>query len=67
MKPGESPSRKATIVRTGLEALIATCDDMSEGLRDRVLTHFVFASGGRRPGEDSAADRGDLRLIGPDQ
>jgi integrase len=60
-------ARRAAIVRTSLEALIATCDDSLEGLRDRALLYFAFASGGRRRSEVAAADLSDLRLIGPDQ
>ena len=67
VKRGERPSKKTAIVRTGLEAVIATCDDSLEGLRDRALLYFAFASGGRRRSEVATADLSDLRLIGPDQ
>lgn len=67
VKRGERPSRKTAIVRSGLEALLATCDDSLEGLRDRALLAFAFASGGRRRSEVAAADLSDLQLIGPDQ
>lgn len=54
-------------MRIGLEALIDTCDDTLEGLRDRALLYFAFASGGRRRSEVAAADLSDLRLIGSDR
>ena len=47
-----------------LEAMLATCDDSLEGLRDRALLCFGFASGGRRRSEIAAADLRDLRRIG---
>jgi integrase len=67
VKRGERPSKKTALVRSGLEALIATCDDSLEGLRDRALLTFAFASGGRRRSEVAAADLRDLRRIGPDR
>jgi len=45
--------------------MLATCDDSLEGLRDRALLCFGFASGGRRRSEIAAADMQDLRRIGP--
>ncbi|WP_032974789.1 site-specific integrase [Stenotrophomonas sp. RIT309] len=47
-----------------LEALLATCDDSLEGIRDRALLCFGFASGGRRRSEIAIADLRDLRRIG---
>ena len=47
-----------------LEAMLATCDDSLEGIRDRALLCFGFASGGRRRSEIAAADLRDLRRIG---
>lgn len=67
VKRGERLGKKTAIVRSGLEALIATCDDSMEGLRDRALLYFAFASGGRRRSEVAAADLSDLRRIAPDQ
>ncbi|WP_277434988.1 site-specific integrase, partial [Stenotrophomonas acidaminiphila] len=49
-----------------LEAMLATCDDSLEGLRDRALLCFGFASGGRRRSEIAAADMRDLRKVGDD-
>src|SRR3546814_4130339 len=43
--------------------MLATCDDSLEGLRDRALLSFAFASGGRRRSEVAAANMRDLRRI----
>ncbi|MBU8974514.1 site-specific integrase [Lysobacter sp. MMG2] len=66
VKRGERPSKKTAITRTELEAMLATCDDSLEGLRDRALLCFGFASGGRRRSEIAAADLRDLRKVGED-
>ena len=42
------------------------CDDSLEGVRDRALLCFGFASGGRRRSEIAAADMRDLRKVGED-
>lgn len=49
VKCGERPTKKTAITRPELEAVLATCDDSLEGLRDRdrALLCFGFASGGR--------------------
>ena len=65
-KRGERPRKKTAITGNELDALIATCDDTIEGLRDRALLYFAFASGGRRRSEVAAADLADLRRISPD-
>lgn len=65
VKRGERPRKKTAITLTELEAMLATCDDSLEGLRDRALLCFGFASGGRRRSEIAAADIRDLRRIGP--
>lgn len=65
VKRGERPRKKTAITLAELEAMLATCDDSLEGLRDRALLCFGFASGGRRRGEVAAADLRDLRRIGP--
>ena len=62
-KRGERPTKKTAITRPELEAMVATCDDTLEGLRDRALLYFAFASGGRRRSEVAAADLSDLRRI----
>lgn len=45
--------------------MLATCDDSLEGLRDRALLCFGFASGGRRRSEIAVAGMADLRRTGP--
>jgi integrase len=62
-KRGERPTKKTAVARTELEALLATCDDSLEGIRDRALLYFAFASGGRRRSEVAAAQFCDLRRI----
>ncbi|MCW0452530.1 site-specific integrase [Xanthomonas sacchari] len=64
VKRGERPRKKTAITLPELEALLATCDDSLEGIRDRALLCFGFASGGRRRSEIAAADLSDLRRIG---
>lgn len=66
VKRGERPTKKTAITRSELEAMLATCDDSLEGLRDRALLCFGFASGGRRRSEIAAADLRDLRKVGED-
>lgn len=66
VKRGERPTKKTAITRAELEAMLATCDDSLEGLRDRALLCFGFASGGRRRSEIAAADMRDLRKVGDD-
>src|SRR5438067_1837750 len=51
VKRGERPTKKTAITRPELEAMLATCDDSLEGLRDSALLCFGFASGGRRRSE----------------
>lgn len=63
VKRGERPYKKTAITRPELEALVATCDESLEGLRDRALLYFGFASGGRRRSEIAAADLADLRPL----
>lgn len=66
VKRGERPHKKTAITRSELEALLVTCDDSLEGLRDKALLLFGFASGGRRRSEIAAANWQDLRRIGDD-
>ena len=66
VKRGERPTKKTAITRVELEAMLATCDDSLEGMRDRALLCFGFASGGRRRSEIAAADMRDLRKVGED-
>jgi len=64
VKRGERPAKKTAITKTELEAMLATCDGSLEGIRDRALLCFGFASGGRRRSEIAAADMRDLKRIG---
>ena len=64
VKRGERPRKKTAITLAELETMLATCDDSLEGIRDRALLCFGFASGGRRRSEIAAADLRDLRRIG---
>ena len=64
VKRGVRPRKKTAITLAELEAMLATCDDSLEGVRDRALLCFGFASGGRRRSEIAAADLRDLRRIG---
>ena len=66
VKRGERPIKKTAITRQELEAMLATCDDSLEGLRDRALLCFGFASAGRRRSEIAVADLRDLRKTGDD-
>lgn len=61
VKRGERATKKTAITRQELESMLATCGDSLEGLRDRALLCFGFASGGRRRSEIAAADMRDLR------
>ncbi|MGH9485668.1 MAG: site-specific integrase [Terriglobales bacterium] len=63
VKRGERPHKKTAITHPELLALLATCDGSLEGLRDRALLYFAFASGGRRRSEVAAADLRDLRRL----
>lgn len=65
VKRGERPTKKTAITKPELEAMLATCDDSLEGIRDRALLCFGFASGGRRRSEIAAANLADLRRTGP--
>ena len=65
VKRGVRPRKKTAITLAELEAMLATCNEGLEGLRDRALLCFGFASGGRRRSEIAAADLRDLRRIGP--
>jgi integrase len=64
VKRGERPHKKTAITKPELEAMLATCDDSLEGLRDRAILYFGFASGGRRRSEIAVADWQDLRRVG---
>ncbi len=63
---GEVPAKKAALTRDPLEAMLATCGNDLEGLRDRALLLFGFASGGRRRSEIAQARVEQLQRLGPD-
>jgi integrase len=63
VKRGERETKKTAITRPELDAMLATCDDSLEGLRDRAILLFGFASGGRRRSEIAAAQWQDLRRL----
>jgi integrase len=54
-KRGETITKKTAATREPLEAMIATCDGSLEGIRDKALLLFAWASGGRRRSEVAAA------------
>jgi len=60
---GERPRKKSAITTRELGAMLATCDDSLEGIRDRALLCFAFASGGRRRSEVAVAQLSDLRRV----
>lgn len=66
-KRGERARKKTAITATELNAVLATCDDSLEGLRDRALLLFAFASGGRRRSEVSAAQADQLLKVAEGQ
>lgn len=65
VKRGERPAKKTAITKTELEAMLATCDNSLERMRDCALLCFGFASGGRRRSEIAVATMADLRRTGP--
>lgn len=66
-KRGERPTKKTAVTRKELEALIGTSDESLEGMRDRALLYFAFASRGRRRSEVAVADFAELKRIGERQ
>jgi integrase len=60
---GQAPTPKAAATQEALDAMLATCDDSLEGLRDRALLLFGWASGGRRRSEIAAALVEDLEWL----
>ena len=63
VKRGERPRKKAAVTLAEPEAILASCDDSSKGLRDRALLFFGFASGAHLRSEIASADLRDLRRI----
>ncbi len=62
-KRGETITKKTAATREPLEAMIATCDDSLEGIRDKALLLFAWASGGRRRSEVAEATVEQLTKI----
>lgn len=60
-KRGETVTKKTAATREPLEAMLATCDDSLEGVRDRALLLFAWSSGGRRRSEVAGATMERLR------
>jgi integrase len=60
---GQAPKPKAAATQEALDAMLDTCDDSLEGLRDRALLLFGWASGGRRRSEIAAALVEDLEWL----
>lgn len=60
---GQAPKSKAAATQEALDAMLATCDGSLEGLRDRALLLFGWASGGRRRSEIAAALVEDLEWL----
>lgn len=63
-KRGERPRKKTALTALELNAIVSGCDDSLEGLRDRALLLFAFASGGRRRSEVASAQLDQIRKVG---
>lgn len=63
----QMPRGKAALTREPLEALLETCDQSLQGLRDRALLLVAWASGGRRRSEIVQLTVEDLSRVGSDQ
>lgn len=62
-KRGETPRKVTAATRDPLESMLATCDDTLEGVRDRAILLFAWASGGRRRSEVANARIEQLRRV----
>ncbi|TAM11909.1 MAG: integrase [Nevskiaceae bacterium] len=60
---GEAPKTKTAAIQEQLDAMLATCDDSLEGLRDRALLLFGWTSGGRRRSEIALAHVEDVEWL----
>ncbi|MDB5970095.1 MAG: integrase [Hydrocarboniphaga sp.] len=65
-KRGEMPTKKTAATREPLEMMLATCDGSLQGIRDRALLLFAWASGGRRRSEVAEATVEQLRKVADD-
>lgn len=61
---GQDARTKTAATQDGLDAMLDTCDESLEGLRDRALLLFGWTSGGRRRSEISGAEVRDLEWMG---
>jgi integrase len=66
-KRGALPQKKDALTKDPLQAVLATCDDSLQGLRDRALILFGWASGGRRRSEITSADMRHLKRLRPSE
>lgn len=62
-KRGEAPRKKTPAIRDAIEAMAATCDESLQGLRDKALLYFAWASGGRRRSEVVTATVEQLTVL----
>jgi len=60
---GEMPTTKTAAIQEQLDAMLATCDESFEGLRDRALLLFGWTSGGRRRSEIALACVEDIEWL----
>lgn len=60
---GEAPKTKTAAIQEQLDAMLATCDDSLDGLRDRALLLFGWTSGGRRRSEIALAHVEDIEWL----
>lgn len=67
LENGEGPKSKSAATLDALDQMLATCDESLEGLRDRAILLFGWASGGRRRSEIAAAEWRDFEWMGPEQ
>lgn len=63
-KQGAAPRKKDALDAAHMQAVLATCDGSPQGVRDRALLAFGFATGGRRRSEIVAADFAQLSAAG---
>ncbi len=61
---GRAPSRPVAATRLVMQELLATCGDDLQGVRDRALLLFGWASGGRRRSEITTATFENVRRDG---
>lgn len=60
---GEAPKTKTAAIQEQLDAMLATCDDSLEGLRDRAMLLFGWTSGGRRRSEIALSHVEDIEWL----